>query len=203
MTEDQWPERVKQLPRFGRYPVPYFALMVDGVPDFRVVDTQKKSTAAIRKLCWICGQKISHPDRFCFVGGPSCTRNGLFGDGPSHFECAEFAMQICPYIMRDDATRADFQKIMAKLGNYTVVDESSHIEKRPDWFYLVQAADYRFMFVPEVGHRVFVVVPYKPKPSKIYTVVDDIGRLPRIYVQIDQWQNGKKVRENIDIVDVK
>jgi hypothetical protein len=172
------PQRMRLLPVYKGFPVPFFAAVLDGVPDFRIADSSKKSLCAIKRLCWICGQKIRYPEKFCFVGGPICVRHRLFSDGPMHLECAVFALKVCPYLLHDDAKRADFEKLRDKLKKHSgrIVEEPGHAESHPDWFYLCHAPSYDYAFVPEVGYKLFK---------------------PEAFNQIDKWRNGKMNKSSI------
>lgn len=65
------PPPLAALPRDERgYPVPYFASVAGGVPDFRQVDTAKHRRAVRKRLCGLCGQPISRKEEAAFVGGP-------------------------------------------------------------------------------------------------------------------------------------
>ena len=183
VTEVPVPQRMAAMPKYRGFPVPFFAAVIDGVPDFRVADVSKKSQSAIKKLCWICGQKIRYPEKFCFVGGPISTHYRLFGDGPMHIECAEFSLKICPYLLHDNAKRAEFAKIAARFENKPgiVIEEPGHTLDHPDWFYLCYAPSYEFLFVREVGHKVFQA---------------------EVFDQIDKWKNGKMIKSNIDSSEI-
>lgn len=93
------PESVKQLPIDKRgYPVPWFVAKIDGEYDFRVTDPEKWVKAVEEKLCWVCGQKLGR--QFTFVLGPMCLVNMVNSEPPSHYECAKFAAQACPFLIQ-------------------------------------------------------------------------------------------------------
>lgn len=98
------PERVARLPRDARgYPVPYFVAYVNGVPDFRVADGEKKARCVERDLCWICGDKLG---RFrAFLIGPMCAVNRISADPPMHRDCAEYSAKACPFLTRPQQKR--------------------------------------------------------------------------------------------------
>lgn len=78
-------------------PVPKFATWKDGVPDLAVMNPEYFRRALTGRLCWICGNKLG---RFAaFVGGPKSAASGHYTEAPCHKECAEFAAQVCPYIV--------------------------------------------------------------------------------------------------------
>jgi hypothetical protein len=92
------PARFLKLPLDHRgYPVPKFVLRKpDGTYDFRVIEPGWREACIRRRLCWLCGEKMG---RFmCFVIGPMCAINRNTAEPPCHRECAEFAVQACPFM---------------------------------------------------------------------------------------------------------
>jgi hypothetical protein len=80
------------------FPVPWFVQWIDGAPDFRVLDAGKLRRAMRLDLCWLCGQTLG---RFkCFVAGPMCAVNRTSAEPPSHRDCAEYALQACPFLAK-------------------------------------------------------------------------------------------------------
>lgn len=104
------PERIAALPRdHSGYPVPFFASVVNGKPELRLM-TRTAVQAAIRdKLCWVCGQpRESSPlgvGLDTFVIGPMCIINRISGEPPSHPDCAEYAARVCPFLARPNMVR--------------------------------------------------------------------------------------------------
>lgn len=91
------PERIKRLAKDGRgYPVPFFASVLDGKADFRVMDPSKWRTCVEQRRCSICGEALD--DEVAFVGGPVSIANHLFADAGMHPECATYALQACPFL---------------------------------------------------------------------------------------------------------
>lgn len=92
------PTRFLKLPVDHRgYPVPKFVWQKpDGSYDFRVVRPFWPEACIRKKLCWLCGEPLG---RFlCFVIGPMCAINRNSAEPPCHRECAEFAVQACPFM---------------------------------------------------------------------------------------------------------
>jgi hypothetical protein len=79
-------------------PVPWFVAWVDGVPDFRAIDTPKVRDAHVNKKCWLCGEKLGR--YLSFTLGPMCLVNRINSEPPSHHECAQYAVQACPFMTR-------------------------------------------------------------------------------------------------------
>jgi hypothetical protein len=91
------PARIRALPVDHRgFPVPYFVALVDGKPDHRVMDPGKLPRAVNHRLCWTCGQKLGV--HLAFIIGPMCAINRTVSEPPSHRECAEYALKVCPFL---------------------------------------------------------------------------------------------------------
>lgn len=98
------PPRMQKLPLDERgYPVPYFVAWLDGKPDFRVADREKRAICFKHNRCWLCGEPLGVYR--AFVIGPMCAVNRVFSEPPSHAECAEFAVQACPFLTLPQAKR--------------------------------------------------------------------------------------------------
>lgn len=98
------PDEIARLPRDKRgYPVPAFAAIVDGQPDFRVVKPGFWINCIKRNRCWICGNPMG--SRKWFVIGPMCCVNRVSSEPPSHRGCAIFAAKNCPFLTRPMAKR--------------------------------------------------------------------------------------------------
>lgn len=103
-------QRLKMPSRFAKlrvneqgFPVPKFVQDVEGKPDFRVVNTTFLTLAIRHKLCFLCGEALG---RFqCFTIGPMCAINRVSSEPPAHKECAEFAVQACPFMTQPNRTR--------------------------------------------------------------------------------------------------
>jgi hypothetical protein len=80
------------------YPVPFFVEWINGVPDFRVTSHGTMHRCVLLKLCWICGKPIGNRLK-AFVIGPMCAINRISSEPPSHVECAEYAVQACPFMV--------------------------------------------------------------------------------------------------------
>lgn len=93
------PARLRKLPLDARgYPVPWFVAWVEGQPDHRVQDARQMTRAVQEQRCWICGEPLG---RFlAFLLGPMCAVTRTISEPPSHRECAEYAIQACPFLSR-------------------------------------------------------------------------------------------------------
>jgi hypothetical protein len=85
------------------FPVPWFVEIINGQPDFRVISAEKMVRAVRERLCWICGERLG--SYLVFVLGPMCAINRIISEPPSHRECAEFAVQACPFLTLPKLTR--------------------------------------------------------------------------------------------------
>lgn len=87
------------------YPVPYFVEWIDGVPDFRVIDSRKLRRCMRHRRCWLCGEPLGRYE--VFVIGPMCAVNRVTSEPPSHRDCAEFAVRACPFLVRPQCKYRD------------------------------------------------------------------------------------------------
>jgi hypothetical protein len=82
------------------FPVPWFVAVINGTPDFRVIDRAKLRTAVLFQRCWLCGGHLGRTHTY--VIGPMCMVNRISSEPPSHFECADFAARACPFLTQPD-----------------------------------------------------------------------------------------------------
>ena len=100
------PRRMVGLPVDDRgYPVPWFVHWIDGKPDFRVIRPGGVFTALTKRACWLCGDQIGR--YAAFVIGPMCAINRISSEPPSHRDCAEFAVKVCPFLVLPNSKRRD------------------------------------------------------------------------------------------------
>lgn len=90
------PERMKNLPLYGEYPIPHGVVVVDGVPDFRVSDMDKWWECVRGKLCAICGGPLEY--WVWYIGGDRCAEHGVYFDLAMHEECCFYAASVCPFL---------------------------------------------------------------------------------------------------------
>jgi hypothetical protein len=114
------PDRLRSRPIQNGYPVPWFAIQIDGVYDFRIVDKPRIGTALKEKLCWCCGQKMGAYKAFLI--GPMCAVNRVISEPPSHRDCAEWTAKVCPFL----AQRQEFRRDINLDPKYSV-----HLEQPP------------------------------------------------------------------------
>lgn len=106
MNPETLPRRIRQLPQDHRgYPIPWFVAIIDGKPDFRIMDGDKLIAAVRHNLCWVCGQGLGSIK--AFVIGPMCAVNRVSAEPPGHRGCAEFSATTCPFLIDPEKTRAE------------------------------------------------------------------------------------------------
>jgi hypothetical protein len=109
ITATPLPRRLARRPRDHRgFAIPFFVAWLGtngelgdepaGVPDFRVIDSRRMVECANNRRCWLCGDKLGV--HLAFVLGPMCTINRLISEPPSHYECALYAVKVCPFLTR-------------------------------------------------------------------------------------------------------
>lgn len=93
MTEDLvLPGRMANLQKSpDGDPVPWFAAIVDGVPDYGTIRPGGIADALQFKLCWICG---THLGKYAaFLVSPLCAITRTAPNPPSHRDCAQYVAQ--------------------------------------------------------------------------------------------------------------
>lgn len=108
------------------YPIPYFVPIIDGLPNFRFLHTEKQDNCFNRHLCPICGKKLN-PDYSYIVTGPIGMKNQVSTDPAMHRVCAEFSMLACPHLFYQKAERKE------TAGPQTYI-----INEKPDKMMLVK-----------------------------------------------------------------
>lgn len=100
------PARMARRPISDKgFPVPYFVTVKNeqGEWDFRAVTAEPIMACVKRRLCWLCGEPLGQ--YLCFVIGPMCSINRVSSEPPSHRDCAEYAVQACPFLSRPNMRR--------------------------------------------------------------------------------------------------
>lgn len=102
------PWRVRVLPKDKRgFPVPWFVAWFKdgktvrrgaGEPDFRIVAEDALTTAFKGRRCWVCGQALGNFE--AVVIGPMCTINRVTSEPGSHYDCARFSAETCPFLTK-------------------------------------------------------------------------------------------------------
>lgn len=117
------------------YPIPKFAAIIDGKPDFRVLDRDALIRCIKGRLCAICGTKMNR--QCAFVGGPISMQHRQFTDGPMHYACAKYALQVCPMLA---APSFAYRKMETAPPGYVLVENA--MTERPEKFGLGVSYEY-------------------------------------------------------------
>jgi hypothetical protein len=93
----EMPDRMRHLPISDEgYPIPYFVPYYSGKPEFRGFDPDKMRVCVRHQRCWLCGEQLG---RFMtFTIGPMCAVNRVSAEPPSHYDCARYAAEACPFL---------------------------------------------------------------------------------------------------------
>jgi hypothetical protein len=108
------PARIAVLPRDHRgFAVPWFVEWRDGLPIFPILDPRKWSRAVTHRLCWICGQPLGRVAVFPI--GPMCAINRITSEPGSHYDCATYAVMVCPFLVNPSMRRVPLERL-ERLG---------------------------------------------------------------------------------------
>lgn len=184
------PHLMKKLRRDKRgYPIPVIVVRdIDGKPQFTTNDEDMRQHVIRNDKCGICGNKLY---RFrAIAGGPvsAFDENGAFIDPPMHIECAQYAMQVCPYLAALSWTKEIGPKLAEKIDKPIVsgmtgetlpaifIDQTMQ-PGRPEgqMFCLVVHTDAEYSFW-DTQRRVIQYI--KPK---------------RPYIRVEYWRFGKQI----------
>lgn len=113
------PFRVGLLPTYDDIPVPWFVPWIDGVPDFRVTAETTAAAAINAGVCFICGRQRG---RFStFIVGPLAVINLSSAEPPAHRDCAQYALQVCPFMVNPAALRTSDAPLPAGVERHPEV----------------------------------------------------------------------------------
>lgn len=133
------PKSMRTLERDARgYPIPWIVLRdKTGAPQFTINESRLVSDCLTKRLCAICGKRIS--GGFWFVGGSRAFlhERGAFLDPPTHMECAEYALRVCPFLAarRYDGRIDDHKLKPGGLPNgMTLVRDEHMMPRLPERF---------------------------------------------------------------------
>jgi hypothetical protein len=156
------PDQLRALPRDRRgYPVFASVLPPGGVPedgrvDFRVLNVATFLDLCARKCCGICGKRLAR--KLAFLGGPMCVQRRVFGDGPLHYACAQYARQVCPFLV-NAARQYSTDEVVGHFRDPNV------IRTKPQRLVLFLTDD--FLLLPAPGGKPVCIV--KPGTAEWYT----------------------------------
>src|SRR5262245_34468297 len=146
------PGRLANAPRDSRgFIVPFFVAWLEngrqvrrgaGKPDFRVVDPGALAACVRHSLCWLCGQMLGK--HRAFVLGPMCVITRVNSEPPSHRDCAEYAMRVCPFL-----TRPNMRRNPTTLLARTVPAPGDHQDRNPGLMALWMTDGARMFYAEE------------------------------------------------------
>lgn len=173
------PARLASRPRDARgFPVPAFALVrPDGTPDFRVTDVKAWERAARMRTCSLCAEPLGR--HLAFVGGPLSHQNRLFLDLPMHRDCAEYALQVCPFLAAPRFAYAEADKVHVE-GVHVQTSEVVSLQ-RPEVFWLGITTNYKLTRLPDG------TIAAKAEP----------------WTESVPWKDGQRLQEGSSATDAK
>jgi len=143
------PSMIAALPKDERgFPVPFFAPIRMGQPEFSMSDQLKLRRAIREQLCWVCGMPLI--GKMAFVGGPLSVENRIFSDAPSHVECAEYAVQVCPFLAMPNYVKRACKDGIALPGQ---------VDHKPDRVAVYVTDGYKLVMMGDSPHRLFRANP--------------------------------------------
>jgi hypothetical protein len=170
------PRRMRALSRDRRgYPIPAGVLIdATGAPQFTINDEGTRQKHLAEDRCAICGKRLM--GRRWFVGGARSAfhENGAYIDPPLHYECAHYALRVCPFLAAPHyGKRIDAAKVKpGGLSATAILIDQTMIAERPA------------TFVAVLAQRTERSGPYV-KPS-------------RPYVRIEFWRQGERVTDTAE-----
>ncbi len=164
-------------------PVPYVVLKdQNGKHHFKVNDQKKTINCIIGELCTICGTKMSRNNQW-LVGGIASAfdPSGYYFDHPVHKECAEYALQVCPYLAyRNYTAKTDIVKLQKQIKDTVLLDDPTMDSDRLPLFVLI-----------------------RPEEINLYGSINNIKVVPsRPALETEFWDNGERITD-MEIVKSK
>jgi hypothetical protein len=112
--------------------------------DFRVVDGGKAYKSVTKQNCWICGQAFEESE-YALVGDALSAAVRLFKEPPCHRECAEYAAQVCPFMLYPNAKRR--KAGLSEDESLDGVNQELEVKIAPDnpgEYYIVVVKDFTY-----------------------------------------------------------
>lgn len=133
----EMPSILAHLDRTERgMPIPWFVdRPANGKIDFRVMNPASYSLAIRSRLCWICGRILGR--YVAFTGGPLSIAQKIFSDPPSHRDCTEYALKVCPFMAIGIQRRNDDMPAHVYLPG-------EHVADNPGVFGMLITTRYKF-----------------------------------------------------------
>jgi len=157
------PERMCKLPLDHRgYPVPV-TIQRDtrGKPLFVANDSEAVAKCIKRKLCSICGERLTR--ELWFTGGPNNALHphGGYLDPAMHHECLSYALQVCPYLAtpREYLNEQLIDRLQERVGERIILIDPTTDPERPEVFMAVMS--YGQSLIPR-PRQAPVIKPLRP-----------------------------------------
>ncbi|MDO8414806.1 MAG: hypothetical protein Q7S87_01195 [Agitococcus sp.] len=182
------PAWMRNLPRDSRgFPVPFFTTLRAEGQAFDVAVPDKWERAFLQQVCGLCGKELG--PLLAFVGGPLNLEHRYFRALPMHGECAEYALQVCPFIVYKhyESTRAleivERQAMVASRPNKFLLGQTLSCTplKTEDGVWWVKAGEWAATSWWRDGHRLSEAVLSLEEPvllPDIIWTVEDTVTLP-------------------------
>lgn len=139
-------------------PVPFFAPIINGEPDFKRQHPVKRELCLSEGKCSICGTKLVNGSHY-FITGLIGLKNRVVSDAPMHEQCARFSLEHCPHLK--------YQKTKRRTG-----DQSDyHIAKKPDTICLIKSDKYE-----RLVHEGHVLIRFRPVSVEYFGYSDNVLR---------------------------
>jgi hypothetical protein len=138
MNDIEIPMMLRTRPKDRRgFPIPFSAFIDSaGKPQFTITDPRRLAECMGKKLCGLCGRRLTYG--LWFVGGERCFTHemGAFIDPPMHEECARYAIRVCPFLAAPNYNKRIDDKLMPTDpdGLTIVVKDTSMVDDRPETF---------------------------------------------------------------------
>lgn len=191
------PARIARLPRdpASNYPVPYFVAWIEGKPDFRIIDPERRVLCFNEKRCWVCGGTLG--SSLAFLIGPMCAVNRTSAEPPSHRECAEFSAKVCPFMANPERPRRE--------TNLPQHEEAAGImlARNPGVSLLWMTRDYQLFKAPggvlvRIGDPLEVAWYAKGRPATYVEVMASIrSGMPTLQKMADE--EGPEAQEELEL----
>jgi hypothetical protein len=73
-----------------------------------MVDSSAFAACVRYGMCWLCGKPLGR--HRVFVLGPMCVITRVNSEPPSHRDCAEYAVRVCPFLTKPNMRRNPIPK---------------------------------------------------------------------------------------------
>jgi hypothetical protein len=88
---------MQKRPQYRGFAVPFTTFIgSDHIPNFKVTDTGAWHICVDELRCALCGEKLDY--WVYYIGSEAHVKGEYFFDMAMHKDCAEYAIQVCPYI---------------------------------------------------------------------------------------------------------